>query len=408
MVDSRFTGLITVAFSSAVVAPVMAATPAFTGIAAGADTAETAITNPAGMSRLDGPRTTLRLMLATGLGEFKVDNDMTTTTGGNPDSSIDPLFIPMGYYVRPIGERWHAGISLTVPNGFGADYGGTWAGRYYSDYYSLVYLAVTPAVSYRVNEQLSLGLAVGVNYTLSESKVALNTLGSEDGRLETKLDGVGTSVSVSMLWEMNARTRFGLVYTSDSQADLEGDLDVKNAGPIVEKILADRGLLHTNLKVENVLPQRLVAGLYRELDTGAYVTLDTLWMDFSEFGTESVSFTGTTVDVDESGAFQDVWAVSLGYGFPQRNGRRYSAGIFYVSSPTDDDHRSLALALDRMWGMGVGLDIERANGHVIDMNFNVLDYGEGPVDTGPSTARGRVVGKTDRPYAVAFDVAYHF
>jgi long-chain fatty acid transport protein len=394
----------------ACVNPAWAGGPAFTGIAAKADSAETSISNPAGMARLDAPTTTARLVLARGLGEFEVDESRTTTGGGNPDSDTAPVIMPLGFHVRPVNDRWHAGISLTVPTGFGSDYGGEWAGRYYSDYYSLVYVALTPAVSYRVNDQLSLGLGIGINYTLTETEVALNTLGedSPDGRLETELDGIGTSVTLSLLWQMNDTTRFGFVYTSEAEAELEGELDFRNLGPVLGPILEEQGLVGADVEIENTLPQRVVAGMYHQLPSGAEITVDAMWMQFSEFGTTSVSLAGETLEIDESGAFEDFWGMAFGYTFPAHDGKRWSVGVFGVTAPVDDDERSLALALDRIWGIGGGLSFELGNGQLVDVNLNLIDHGEAPVDTGPDLARGRVVGETDQPYAVVADVAWHF
>lgn len=159
-------------------ATVGAASPAFTGLAAVADDAEGALTNPAGMTRLDRPTTSLGALVAQGFGSFEVDQQRTTVDGGDPDNSNDPIAIPSAYYVRPVGDRWRVGISLTVPSGFGSDNGGRWAGRYYSDSYSLVYVALTPAVAWRVDEHWSVGLGVGINYTLSSSEVGLPAPGA--------------------------------------------------------------------------------------------------------------------------------------------------------------------------------------------------------------------------------------
>lgn len=391
-------------------APVLAGGPALSGISAQADSAETAVSNPAGMSRLAEPSYTVRVAVGEGLGEFEVDDERTTAGGGNPESDFSPVVVPLFFYVRPLNERWHAGLSLTVPTGFGADYGSEWAGRYYSDYYTLVYVALTPALSYRVNDALSLGIAVNVNYTLSETKVNFNNLGASaaDGRLETELDGVGASFSLSVLWEVDARTRYGLIYTSEAQADLEGDLKFRKLSPLLEQTLRQKGVLESDIEVENTLPQRVIGGVYHELESGAYLTADAMWMQFSEFGTSSVSLNGDTLEVDEGGSFQDFWGASLGWGFPACGRLRWSVGAFYVSAPTDDDERSLALALDRMWGVGGGVSIARPKGRSVDLNLNLVDYGKAPVDTGESAWRGRVVGETDNPYAVMLDGAYHF
>jgi long-chain fatty acid transport protein len=200
----------------------------------------------------------------------------------------------------------------------------------------------------------------------------------------------------------------GLVYTSEAEADLEGDLDFRNLGPVLGPILEAEGLTGADIEVENTLPQRAVVGVYHELPSGANFTIDAMWMQFSEFGTGSVSLEDETLEIDESGAFEDFWALSLGYAFPVREGKRYALGIFHVTSPVDDDERGLALPLDRMWGLGGGVTLQRPNDRTMDLNLNLIDYGEAPVDTGPSPVRGRVVGKTDNPYAVVIDFAYHF
>ena len=383
--------------------------PAFSGIAAPADSAETAVSNPAGMTRLEQPQFEVRTVVGDGLGTFDVDESRTTMSGGNPRDGFSPVVVPAGFYVRPLDERWRVGLSLTVPSGFGADYGPHWAGRYYTDDYSLVYVALTPAVAYRVDEHLSLGAAVNVNYTSSTTQVAINTLapGAPDGRLEAELSGVGASVTVSMLWEFDARNRFGLTYTSEAKANLEGDLNFHDVGPVLGPILQATNLNGANIKVENILPQHVIAGFYHAGESGWFATIDALWIDFSKFATGTVSLDGTDLEVDDGGGFQDFSGVTVGFGVPCA-GYVCSAGAFYVTSPVSNADRTLALALDRMWGVGVGISIPRANARKLDVNFNVVNFGDAPVDTGPSPARGQIVGKTDDPYAITIDASYQF
>jgi len=389
-------------------APAGGGQPAFSGLAASANTAETASSNPAGMTRLREETATARLLVAAGFGDFEVNENLTTTSGGNPDNDFSPVLVPLGYYVRPVSDRVHLGISLTVPSGFGADYGSGWAGRYYTQEYSLVYVALTPAISYRINEHWSIGAALGINYTSSESKVALNTLlpGLPDGRLTADLDGIGTNVSLSALWQLNDRMRFGLSYTSEANTDIDGRLRFRDPGPLLGALI-ERGVIPERLEVRNTLPQRVLAGMYQELDSGGELSIDLLWVEFSKFGTSAISLDGETIDV-EGGTYKNIWAGFIGYGFPAAHGRRYSVGAFYIQQPVDDDKRTLALALDRIWGIGVGVQLRRNSGRVVDLNLNLIDYGKAPVDTGPSLLRGRVVGETDGPYAVLLEAALHF
>ena len=383
-----------------------AASPAFSGLAAVADDAEGALTNPAGMTRLDRPTTSLGALLARSFGSFEIDEELTTVDGGDPDSSNTPIVIPSAYHVRPIGERWRIGISLTVPSGFGSENGADWAGRYYSDSYSLVYVALTPAVAYRVNEQWSIGVAVGINYTLSDSEVAINTLvpGRPDGRLETELDGIGVNTSASLLWEPSRRTRFGLVYTSASEADLDGTLRVRNAGPLVDVL----GIGRLDLEIRNTLPQRVLAGAYQQLDEQWSVTADVMWVDFSEFGTAEVALNGREFARDRPGIYDDVWIVSLGVGKHVDARLKLEAGALYVTQPVSDVDRTLSMRLDRVVGIGAGARYTLANGDGLDLSATLINYGEAPVDTGPNVWRGRIVGDNTNPYALLLGVAWHF
>ena len=397
------------ALGASFVAPLASADgPGFSGITATADSADTAVSNPAGMSRIDSPEFASRTVLAAAVGTFDVDERKSTISGGDPQNDVSPVLVPAFFYVRPLDDRWRLGFSLTVPTGFGAEYGDDWAGRYYSNDFALVYVSLTPAVSYRIDDRLSVGLAVNVNYTASSTKVSVNALAPDvpDGRLKTELDGVGTSFSLSALWEVDERTRFGLVYTSEAKADLEGTLKFRNTGPLLTPLLEQKGLLGADIKVENILPQRVVAGAYHEFQSGSYVTLDALWMDFSKFATGSVSIEGDDLHVDDGGGFKDFWGASLGVAFPTHANRTFSLGAFYVSPPVSDAKRSLAFALDRIFGAGAGVSFARSDGRKIDVNLNLIDYGQAPVDTGPAPVRGRVVGRNDNPYAVAIDFAF--
>jgi long-chain fatty acid transport protein len=387
----------------------LAGAPGFAGITAEADSAETAASNPAGMARLGESAATVQVMAAHGLGSFEVDEQRTTTAGGDPDDDGSPVVIPFGYYVKQLDERWHVGISLTVPNGFGADYGSDWAGRYYSDYYSLVYVMLAPAVSYRVDEHWSLGASLGINYVASESKVAFNNLepGRGDGRIETDVDGVGFSLTLSALYELDKQTRIGLVYTSQSVTDLEGDLKFSNLGPGMEAALQRAGKLDSDIEVTNRLPQRIIGGIYHQMDSGNYYTADVAWMEFSKFGTTSIAWDGTDLRYDDDGTYNNVWALTLGAGFPMGK-YTWKAGVFYMSSPVDDDERTLAMALDRIVGIGGGVSFPLEGTRYVDINLNLLDLGDAPVDTGASAVRGRVVGESDKPYVVMFDASYHF
>jgi len=390
--------------------PLYAGSAALTGITAVADDAEGALTNPAGMTRLNEASFSIGGLVAYGLGDFVVDEQNTSMDGGNPKKGTSAILIPSLYYVRPFGERLRAGISLTVPSGFGAEYGSDWAGRYYTDTYSLVYIAVTPAVAYRLSDSLSIGGSLGINYTSSEAESSINTLvpGAEDGRLEAELSGVGFSASFGILWEPSESTRFGLVYTSDSEAELEGDAKLKNVGPVLDPVLDALDLKSVDLEIDNTLPQRVIAGVYHELSDDWSVTADILWMKFSEFGTTGVSLNDTSLEVDPPDIYDDIWGLTAGVTHKFNATLSWNVGGFLISQPVDDDDRTLSMRLDSMWGVGAGVTQKFDANRSVDINLTLVNYGEAPVDTGESVARGRIVGKNEDPWSVLFGITWHF
>lgn len=378
-----------------------------TGIVAQADNAESAFSAPAGMSRLEGTRVTVQTMWATSLADFEVDENQTTIAGGDPDKGSDPIVIPSIYYVRQFDDRWHGGISLTVPSGFGSDYGNTWAGRYETVDFSLVYVALTPAVSYRWNDKLSLGAAVGINYTAEDSEVKIRQPFQDgDGKITSDLDGVGLNVTLSLLYQFTEQTRAGISWTSDSDADLEGNVRLRNLDPVFDQVATELGIKDINTEITNTLPQRVLVGMYHEFDSGNYFTVDGMWMKFSDFSVSDIKLDGQRVNVNTPDIYNDLYALTVGAGFPASERLTYKIGAMYLSKAVDDEDRTFSIRMDRIWGVGAGVSYDLTSGNTVDLNANVFNVGDASVDK--ETAGGQqVVGKNDDPWAVMVELTYH-
>ena len=95
--------------------------PAGSGLTARASNASSAFWSPAGITRLDQPQLMVGATVAVTQSKFEVDE--SNRSGGDADSDTTLLAIPSFYYVHPVNERWRVGASLTVPSGFGNEYG---------------------------------------------------------------------------------------------------------------------------------------------------------------------------------------------------------------------------------------------------------------------------------------------
>ncbi len=387
--------------------PAAAGNPANSGIVGSAMHAETAYDNPAGMVRIQETTKTLGGTFAYSLSEFDVNENKTSVDGGDHDSDHTPIVIPAFYYVRPVKENWRLGFSMNVPSGFGSDYGNDWAGRYYADSFALVYVGLTPSVAYRIDEHWSVGVSFNITYNYSETDVRINNPGPNqpDGKMEFDADDIGYTGTFALMYQWNDKTRIGVNYTGETDTTIEGDIKFKGLGPVLEPLL---GPLHRRtLKVDTIMPQRVAIGAYHEYDSGLYFTLDTFWIDFSEFGTGDISVEGGLI-IEPEGIYQDMRGVTMGFGFPLDQDTTWKFGAMYMSSGVENSDRTLSLPLDRIWAVGTGVS-QKLKDSTLDINFNLYNLGDSPVDTGTSSPlRGRVVGKSDTPYALALDVSWHW
>jgi long-chain fatty acid transport protein len=101
------------------------------GLAASADSAATAGTNPAGITRLSDPAYKVELVLVQSESEWEGRLSETEREVSSDDSTT--IVVPSGYLVRPINEDFAFGFTML---GFGySDDFGDWPGRYFIESY---------------------------------------------------------------------------------------------------------------------------------------------------------------------------------------------------------------------------------------------------------------------------------
>jgi long-chain fatty acid transport protein len=381
--------------------------PAGTGLFAGADSAETVFSNPAGMSRLEGTQMTLNGILAVDFSNFEVDEKVTTVDGGDPRDPQGSV-VPSFYYSRQFRENWNFGFSLNVPTGFGATDGPNWAGRYYSDRSSLVYIALSPALAYKLNDSLSVGASVRIMYADSEvhTRVNNNLIGDrfEDGRLSVEAEGVGYGAGISMLYSLSPDTRVGLTWNSQVNIDIDSEIDFRNVRLPPE--LIDR-LQRQTIDVADNVPMTAGFGVYHRLQNDWELTWDLLWVEFSKFGVTDVSLEAGTLNAPKN-IYNDFFASSIGASWPINAKMRGAVGMLWVEEPMDESARTFGISMDEMWGIGAGLTYKLESGNDLAFSVDVLDTGSAPIDTGPSFTRGRVAGKTKDHYSLLLDFTYNW
>lgn len=130
---------------------------AFAGLAARAEDASTAFSNPAGMTRLTGTQMLVGIQPLIIQAEFDPQAG-TSTNGGDGDDAGGIMPAGGSYFVFDTSDTCKVGLALNSFAGLGLDYDGDWAGRYYVQNTVLTTFALSPSIGFKVSDKLSLGL----------------------------------------------------------------------------------------------------------------------------------------------------------------------------------------------------------------------------------------------------------
>jgi len=379
--------------------------PAMSGITASAEDASVSGNNPAAMTRFDARNSRVDLLV------FSSDNTWEGQVGNGPtfvsnDSST--TIIPSGNLVLPLKNDWYFGFTI-LGMGSSDDYADGWPGRYLIEEYDLVYLSAYPSIARKVTDKLSLAASLALTYTKYEQIKAVPNIdpGFGDGTLKIDADGTTVGFSLSSLYEFNDRTRVGLVYRSELDAELEGDADFSDLGPTTEALLDAAGLLGATVDINSRTPQAITAGLSHEFeDTGALV-FDLVWADFSEFKLSEIYVNGNQL-INNEVEYDDIYAFSAGYHRPVSDRVRIGFGAMYVDDMVDDDQRTLTLRLDSMWAAGIGVEWQWTPTRVLNATLNYIQIDDAPVTSPAIPGIGSVTGRfTDRG-TIYLDVGMSF
>lgn len=393
------TVMTTFALFTVLIPGVVAAAPAFSGMSANADTADTVVNNPAGMMRFKQP---------SGYGNplvFYTNSKTEVTaseTGQRRTSSDDSVFaLPGFYYLHPLADRWAVGIGPNAAMGLGSSFDDDWAGRYLMQNWSLAFAGIAPSVAYRVNDRFSVGVSLPIMYSRYTLEKAVYNPGAADGSFELTADGWGVGGIVGILYEITARTRLGLTYRSKVSVTDEGSPDFSDLTEERREILNRFGALDQEISIDTSTPQAVNAGIFHDFGNDWSASLDLAWIDFSEWGLENVTIGNTEVST-QPGNYNDIWAATLGVNHALTPQWTITSGAFYVSAGQDEEDRTPSMRLDRMWGAGLGFEYAYRKGRSVALDVTYIRFGDGKFTVEDVPLAGEIEGKDTTSYGLVF------
>lgn len=334
------------------------------GYAARAQDASTVLTNPAGMTRLDGNQFMLGAQMLYGDVGFSVGEGTSpalgTGDGGNPVG-----WFPGGgvFYTHSLSPDLKLGLAVTGNFGSAVKYDEGWVGRYRAQEGTLLGVSVLPSIATRIDDKLSLGASLNLMYGKLDNEVAVNNIVGPDGRLALDDTTWGVGANLGLLYELTPGTRFGITYTSPVKLDFGARPAWSDLAPGLQALLASRGLLDTRVDIGVTVPQALNAGVYHELDARWAVLGSVGWQDWSQFGAVDVGIDANDpVALTTRLEFKDTWQLAGGVQYHWSDAWRLSAGIAYDSGFQNNGSIALALPVNAAWRFGVGGQTEASSG----------------------------------------------
>ena len=325
------------------------------GYTARAQDASTVFTNPAGMTRLEGNQLTLSGQLLYGGFDFSSSSSTSAALGDNTGGKPIGWFPGGGmFYSYSVSPDLKLGFAGTGNFGLAEKYDDGWAGRYYVKEAALLGMSFLPSIAYKATDKLSLGASLNAMYGILNQKVAVNNIVGPDGQLELDSRKWGWGVNLGLLYQPDARTRFGVTYNSQVKLDFSAPAQWSGIAPALSKVLAARGLLDANIDMGMTVPQGVNASFYTALDDRWALLGSVGWQQWSKFGkvdigVDSYDPKSLTSNLD----YKDTWHGALGAQYQTTGPWLINFGVAYDSA-FQPSTISPALPANAAWRFGFG------------------------------------------------------
>jgi long-chain fatty acid transport protein len=333
------------------------------GYSARAQDASTVLTNPAGMTRLDGNQLLVAGQVLWSNAKFSMDSATSPALGTGGSGYIvgeNGWFLGGGpFFTYSVSPDLKLGFALTGNFGMPLNYNDEWAGRYYVQEATMLGISFLPSIAYKVTDKLSVGATLNAMYGIYRNQVAINNVlpGYQDGTLRMQDETWGWGATLGVLYQLDARTRLGFTWTSQMNLDFNAPAEFNNLAPGVHALLKSRGLLDSSIAVGIKVPQQLMGSVYAEVNDRWAVLGSVGWQQWSRFGQVELGLDDALnpTSVTKNLEFKDTWHVALGAQYRYSEPWLVNFGMAY-DSKFQTGNVSPLLPVNDAWRFGAGAE----------------------------------------------------
>ncbi|WP_022853427.1 OmpP1/FadL family transporter [Thermodesulfatator atlanticus] len=372
-------------------------------VTARTDMVESAWYNPSAAAFFKSPEVLVGSALVKPSISYKADS------GAEYDMKKRVHPLPFFYAIYPVDERLSFSFSFNLPYGLTTDWDDDWPGRYDADYTSLKTFFFVPSVAIKINDKMSLSVGPQIVYADAEMERAILTpLG--DVRMNMSGDDLSGGWLVSFTFKPWEHTTFAVIYRSEIELDLEGNVKYSN----VPSLLASR-FKNGDGAVYLTLPDTISFGVATTIFPKWTLSADILWSGWSAYDELKFTFeyapgTGTPGEQIQPKNWHDKLALRLGAEYELAPKWRLRLGYVYDPSPIDYYTRGPELPTDDRQLFNIGLGYQKEN-LSINFTYTYLIMEDAPVP--PAGSPGNEYGNLSGHYEgdthiFGFDVSYRF
>ena len=256
------------------------------GVTARAGSPSTLLSNPAGLTRVEGTQVQVGTNLIYGHIQFSPDSQTDQRLGTNDGGNAVGLLPIVGAFASFAPEQ-HVRLGVGLFSNFGAPqhWDPAWVGRYYTTKTTLLGLSIMPAFAWRIVDGLSVGGAVNIMSGHLKQDVAISNLepGATDGKLEVSSATWGVGGNVGLLWELSPATRLGVTYTSPVKLNFSATPAFTDLGPAISRVITAAGLDTARIDLGVKVPQTFMVGFAQAIGDRWTVMGDVGWQNWAAF-----------------------------------------------------------------------------------------------------------------------------
>lgn len=306
-----------------------------------ADNPSAVFYNPAGMTQIGGAEAQI------GVYSIVLGNS-ADVLGQKTDAKNEIQAAPSIFYVKPLDERIAIGFGLNSPFGLGTDWG---RDNNFSPVVTearLVYLSATFAAAYQATDTLSFGASVSVNRADLTLEQGLGVPGSF---LRFEGDDIGFSAAISARWQPVERHAFGVLLSTGSDFDLDGET-FSNGLP------GD-----SSSGLDFMAPARVAAGYSYRPAPGWNIEANVEWLNWDSLDSLTLASSSVGGSLPIAFDWQSSFIYELGFSYTTPEGYVFAAGYdFNANSQPDTNFTPGVSDADRHWlNIGVGRRIENCS-----------------------------------------------